>query len=118
MSVEIIQFFFDFQLNLKFYHWNTTSFSRHKASDSLGDKLSKLIDKFVEVYMGRYGRPKVNSRKMGVEYSIISDKDMVNYLKTKRDYLEKMDIKGVDLLNIRDEIVENIDQTLYLFTLE
>jgi DNA-binding ferritin-like protein len=117
MSSEIIQFFFDFQLNLKFYHWNTTSFARHKASDSLGDELLKLIDKFVEVYIGRYGRPKI-SKKMSVEYGLMNDKEIINYLKSKREYLEKLDVKATDLLNIRDEIVENINQTFYLFTLE
>jgi len=116
MSLEHIEFFFDFQLNLKMYHWTTYSYSRHKASDELGEKLLENIDRFVELYIGRYQRPKM-TKKHNISYSIISDKDMVVYLKGKRDYLEKLQLTD-DLANVRDELVENINQALYLFTLE
>lgn len=116
MSIEHIDFFFDFQLNLKMYHWSTCIYSRHVASDKLGEKLLENIDRFVELYIGRYSRPKM-SKKHNISYSIISDKDMVGYLKGKRDYLEKLALTD-DLANVRDELVENINQTLYLFTLE
>ena len=116
MSLEHIEFFFDFQLNLKMYHWSTCSYARHKASNELGEKLLENIDRFVELYIGRYSRPKM-SKKHNISYTIISDKDMVGYLKGKRDYLEKLQLTD-DLANVRDELVENINQTLYLFTLE
>lgn len=116
MSIEHIEFFFDFQLNLKMYHWSTCVYARHKASDELGEKLLENIDRFVELYIGRYSRPKM-SKKHNISYTIISDKDIVGYLKGKRDYLEKLTLTD-DLANVRDEIVENINQTLYLFTLE
>ena len=45
---EIVRFFFTLQLNIKMYHWNTTSYARHKATDDFGGKLLSLIDKFVE----------------------------------------------------------------------
>jgi DNA-binding ferritin-like protein len=39
---EIVRFFFCLQLNLKIYHWNTTSFSRHKATDVFNEKILEL----------------------------------------------------------------------------
>jgi len=36
---EYVRFFFTLQLNIKMYHWNTTSYSRHKATDEFGGKL-------------------------------------------------------------------------------
>ena len=36
---------------MKIYHWNTTSYPRHKASDDLGGKILELTDKFVEIFI-------------------------------------------------------------------
>jgi len=33
------------------------SYSRHKATDEVLEKLDGHIDRYVEVYMGKYGRP-------------------------------------------------------------
>ena len=40
---------------VKLYHWQTNSFSRHTATDELVKSLDENIDKFVEVFMGKYG---------------------------------------------------------------
>jgi hypothetical protein len=40
---------------IKLYHWETLSFPRHKATDELVTNLDANIDKFVEVYIGKYG---------------------------------------------------------------
>jgi hypothetical protein len=47
---------------IKLYHWQTGLYSRHKGTDGVIESLDENIDKFVEVYMGKYGRPKMNSR--------------------------------------------------------
>ena len=118
MSSEVIHFFFELQLNLKMYHWMTGSYARHKASDQLLDELSGKVDQFVEVYIGRNGKPKVSGKKH-VTYGALSDKDVVGYLKTQLSHVEKMDLsKYADLDNIRAEIVAAMNQALYLFALE
>ena len=38
------------------FHWNTTSYSKHKATGKFYDGLTDLIDTFVETYQGKYGR--------------------------------------------------------------
>jgi hypothetical protein len=55
---NIIKFFLDLQVQLKLYHWQTTSYSRHIATDKLYEKITDLSDKFIEVYFGKYGRQK------------------------------------------------------------
>ena len=38
---------------VKLYHWKTTSFSTHKATDELYGTLNEQLDKFVEVMLGK-----------------------------------------------------------------
>jgi DNA-binding ferritin-like protein len=116
---EIVKFFFTLQLLVKQYHWATTSFARHKASDNLLEKLDDNIDKFVEVFIGRYGvKPVITSLKMDQIY--LSDDGNMKLLLQARSYLESLsnEIKDSELLNIRDEIVADLNQTIYLYNLK
>ena len=116
---EIVKFFFTLQLLVKQYHWSTTSFARHKASDQLLENLDDKIDKFVEVFIGRYGvKPTINSLKM--EQSFLSDDGNIKLLYQARTYLEALnnEIKDSELLNIRDEMVADLNQTIYLYNLK
>jgi hypothetical protein len=123
MSVEtIIQIFFHMLLNLKLYHWDTTQFARHKASDELHSSLSSLIDQFIEVYIGGYTRP-VFPNSFNVKVKQFSDNNIIDMLNEYIDFL-KHDIpkyvreSDTHLLNIRDEMLAEINKTLYLFTLQ
>lgn len=116
---DLIITFFDFLNNLKLYHWATFEYSRHVASGNLYDKISALMDQFVEVYQGRYGRPKVNT---DLPVKTPTDKQAVTLLKNFVTFLSK-DLprhidpkKDTELLNIRDEMLSETNQTLYLFT--
>ena len=116
---EIVTTFFNIRDQIKLYHWQTKSFAEHKATDDLVGTLDANIDKFVESYMGRYGRPYVkrtlpvkNLTVSGVRAFIgNSDEWMTNKLPRM---LKKTDS---DLLNIRDEILADLNQVKYLFTL-
>jgi hypothetical protein len=115
---EMIQFFFTLQLLTKLYHWNTTSFARHKATDGFGDELLDLVDKFVEVFVGRYKiKPMVNKVNLNPDY--LTDTGIVSLFEQAKKYLESLSnkISGTDLLNIRDELLAQVNKTLYLFTL-
>ncbi len=104
---------------IKLYHWQTTSFADHKATDDLTAALDTAIDTFVEVYMGKYGRPRVSkamklhnfSANMAREFVTKQTVYLLNVLPRK---LKKTD---TDLLNIRDEILAELNKTRYLFTL-
>jgi hypothetical protein len=117
----IIQVFFSMLLNIKLYHWETMMFSRHKASDELHSSLSDLIDKFIEVYIGRYTRPKFKS-SFDIKVKQLNDSNIVEvlheYIKfLKHDISKYIKDSDTDLLNIRDEILGEFNKTLYLFTL-
>lgn len=116
---ETVKFFFSLQLNMKIYHWNTTSFARHKASDEFGGKLSSLVDRFVEVFVGRYKvKPSLSNIKIDSEF--LTDDGSEKLLIKSRDYLEFLSkvIKDTDLLTIRDELLSEVNQTLYLYQLK
>ena len=51
---EDITMIFLYILNtIKLFHWKTTSYALHKATDDLHGKLSGLVDSFVEVMLGK-----------------------------------------------------------------
>lgn len=116
---KLVNFFFTLQLNLKIYHWNTTSYPRHKASDELGGKMLELVDKFVEIFIGRY-KVKPNIERVKIESVFTSDNGNEDLLNQSIKYLEDLNsmIKDSDLLNIRDEMLGEINQTLYLYRLK
>jgi glutaredoxin 2 len=104
---------------VKVYHWQTGSFARHTATDGLTAKLDELIDEFVETYMGKYGRPKVSG---AIKVSNFSEGAAKTFVAQKRKYLEvdlpkKLKPSDTDLLNVRDEILGELNKVLYLFTL-
>jgi len=116
----IIHKFFELQLNNKVHHWMNTKYARHKATDDLNDSILEMSDKFIEVYFGRYGRPK--AIKDTVEFKSTTEKEYEGYLVDFVSFLEKelpklMKTTDTDLLNIRDELLAEINKTLYLFTL-
>ena len=118
---------FTFLNQLKLYHWQTRSYSRHIASDKLFGELVESIDEFVETYMGRYKRMYINdvpNMEMTLELENMNDDEMNTYLREVVLTYFSQDIRSLigendtDLANIRDEIVGKINQTLYLFTLK
>ena len=120
--LNIINFFLELETTIQLYHWMTTKFSRHKGSDFLYENVIEKADKFMEVYLGKYGRNNKDfSENMVVKK--LSDTEIVSYLKKttktlENDFPKLLLDSDTDLLNIRDEILACINQTLYLFTLE
>jgi len=119
----IVENFIEMLNNVKLYHWNTHSFSQHKATDELHDRLSDHIDKFVEVLLGKKeSRIKPTNAKIQLINSE-STKSFKDRVYQYREYLIQMDNcfdpkRDTDLLNIRDEILGDINQLLYLLTLD
>jgi len=116
---EIVKVLFNLREQIKLYHWQTMSFSEHKATDDLVKSLDINIDKFVEVYMGRYGRPYVKDTLPVKNLTVTGIRGFINktsgWLSDKLpQMLKKTD---TDLLNIRDEMLADINQVKYLLTL-
>jgi len=119
-GAKIVLFFFELQLNIKMYHWTTESYANHKATDEVLEKLSDLIDSFVEKYMGAFSRPVMKAGSV-VPIQNMTKTKYVKLLKQAQDYLrgdlEKIVSKNSELLNIRDELLGELDQGLYFATL-
>lgn len=124
MSAAAIHFFFQMREQIKLYHWQTHSFSRHKATDEVIESLDKNIDEFVEVYMGKYGRPKMSEKTGTIKVVNLSEKSAVGFIRRCIQHLLSDVVKGLtpekdsDLINIRDEMLGDLNKLLYLFTLK
>jgi len=121
MSAEIVHLMMTLRDQVKLYHWQTMAYPRHVATDELVTKLDANIDQFVEVYVGKYGRPKLGGQTSTIRLRNHSDKEATNLLKEAVDWLttdlsRRLKKTDTDLLNIRDTIVADLNQTLYLFT--
>lgn len=122
MSANDVQFFLAMRNQIKLYHWQTSLYSRHKATDDVINALDESIDKYVEVYMGKYGRPKISSRNNTIVMENLTEKNAVVFVKSCIDVLNQGLVKSLkktdtDLVNLRDEMLAELNQLLYLFSL-
>lgn len=106
---------------VRLYHWQTKIQARHVATCQLLGTLLPLIDTMVETYMGRYQRPHFRGVCV-LEISELSDEHATEKLQAygrwlKVDFPSLVKPHDTDLLNIRDEMLSIIHQTLYRFTL-
>lgn len=118
----LVKTFFEILHSIKLYHWKTKSYSQHKETDELHEKLSGATDRFIEVLIG-----KTSARIQMVEDKMkLYDFDNKTQFKDKifefRQFLVDLNQlfpskKDGDLLSIRDEMLEIVNQFLYLFTL-
>ncbi len=124
MSAEQIHFFLHLRDQIKLYHWQTKVYARHIATDSVVEKLDKSIDAYVEIYIGKYGRPKVSGKNAAITLHNLSEAGATRLIVASIKYLQGPLTKTLkpamdtDLMNIRDEIIGDLNQLLYLFTLK
>jgi hypothetical protein len=115
---ELLQF----QVLIKIYHWQTKTYSRHVAADNLYDSISKHIDLIVETLQGEQKKRSKFSPSCVLPIENMTDKNIVQLLLKCRDWLDTTFIRMFShskfLVNIKDEIVTDLNKTLYLFTLE
>jgi len=109
---------------LKIYHWQTKgkgSYAQHKALGKAYDSFTESIDEFVEVFMGKYGRVQ---GPFTFELQNWQDGSVETFVDGAVDYLindlpkELDEKKDTDLLNIRDEMLSELNKLKYLLTLE
>jgi hypothetical protein len=125
---EITVRFLEMIIMIKLYHWKTYSYATHKATDDLYSKLNENMDRFIEVLLGKVGNRinllKHKSIKLTDFDSSIDDSKKFKYEIVKfKEYLVNLNFNpfmikmaNTDLYNIRDEILSDLNQFLYLFT--
>ena len=107
---------------LKVYHWQTTSYAQHKALGKAYDALNELIDQFIEVYMGKYGRIEAKGGSTTIDLFNMDQLPVDGFINNAVDYLVTLEIPDknadTDLMNIRDEMLGQLNRLKYLLTLE
>lgn len=119
-SKDLVQVLFQFQSELKLYHWQTFSYARHKASDKLVSTTIDFIDTFIESYMGKYQRvhsPNTITIRTGINDTNVVKKVIEPFLTFLQEF-DKVFKKDPELINLKDEFVATIQKTKYLFTLK
>lgn len=106
---------------IRVYHWQTHNYARHIAAGQLYDTLSALTDQLVETWQGKYGRFELKGKIP--TYTQLNDAQAVNFLRSLRAFLvntlpKEFNRQDSDLFNIRDEMLADVEKTLYLFTLQ
>ena len=122
---NIVTMFLQMLNTVKLYHWKTSSYAQHKATDSLYSDLNDSIDSFVEIMLGKNGGSRVDLTGTKsiplMDYTDISDfkKEVEKY----KAFLSGMSNDAAlsvsvnsDLMNSRDEILGHLNQFTYLLT--
>ena len=121
---EITVVFFQMLLMVKLFHWKTMSYATHKATDDLYSKLNENMDSFIEILLGKSGsRIDLMSNKTIKLVDLSSSESFKreingfkNYLVNLNDNKALKQMSNTDLFNIRDTILGDLNQLLYLLT--
>ena len=121
---EITVQFFEMLLLIKLFHWKTHSYATHKATDDLYSKFNEHMDKFIEVLLGKSGmRIDLMNKKQISLYDLNNQDELVSKVNLFKSYLVDLTnnkamkiMSNTDLLNIRDEILGDMNQFLYLLS--
>ena len=123
---EIAVVFLEMLMMVKLFHWKTTSYATHKATDDLYTKLNANIDSFIEILLGKSGSriDLMNNADRKFKLIDLSNQDTFirevdafkGYLVSLNDNKAMLSMNNSDLFNIRDTILGDLNQLLYLLT--
>ena len=118
LTLKLVQI----QLQFKFLHWQTFGDAKHRAYGGIYDSLGELIDKFTEAMMGKYGRPEFDG-EFSIMFQDIKSLSVQNFMDGITEFLvgmsDHLDSRyDSDLLNLRDEMLADINQLKYRLTLK
>jgi DNA-binding ferritin-like protein len=118
---HVVNVFLGMLNTVKIYHWKTCSYSQHKATDDLYSNLNGHIDTFIEILLGK-DESRIHLLDKKIELLEAHSKaDFKERVYQYREFLIDMNKtldseRDTDLLNVRDEILGDINQFLYLLT--
>ena len=121
---EITVVFFEMLLMVKLFHWKTYSYATHKATDKLYSKLNEDMDSFIEILLGKTGvRIDLTGKKNIRLIDLTSPEALKREIEAFKGYLVSLNsnkalksMSNTDLFNIRDTILGDMNQFLYLLT--
>ncbi len=115
----LLNMFFHHQTTVKMTHFSTNSFAVHKATDGYLVKFDVNFDRYMEVLQGAIGKSDVGQLTLDPVTIHKSAEELTGHLKEFRKKIHKIScmIKYMpDLNNIRDEIMADVEQLIYLLT--
>lgn len=109
---------------IKLFHWKTTNYATHKATDELYSKLNDHIDTFIEILLGKTGTRTNLLKNNKLSLIDLSNKEqLINKINYYKSYMVDLSnnsfirsMSNTDLLNIRDEILGDLNQFMYLLS--
>jgi len=121
---KIVTMFLQMLNTVKLYHWKTTNYAQHKATDELYSNLNENIDTFVEIMLGKKGdRVNLTGQKTIPLLDYTNLEDFEKEIEKYKNFLIEMNkdaginiTNNSDLLNVRDEILGNLNKFTYLLT--
>jgi len=103
----------------KVFHWQTSSFSEHKALNKFYDEFNELMDDFIESYQGCYGRIMMGCDMDIKPYTLDAP---ITFLEEFKAYISSearmLVIGNSALTNILDNINALVEQTIFRLTLK
>lgn len=119
---HIVRYMLQMLMTVKLYHWNTLSYSVHKATDDLYGELNTLIDQFVEILLGKTKREIIETKTLLLK-TFKDNKSFEKEIETYKKYMVNLgeifnEKENSDLLNVRDEILATLNKISYLLTLK
>ena len=122
---DVVCKFLEMLTTIKLYHWKTHSYPAHKATDELYASLGEHIDKFVEILLGKaQNRITLRTKQIALK-DITTPQEFKREIDSYKSYLVGLNnnkaltsggMSNTDLFNIRDEILGDLNQFLYLST--
>jgi len=132
---KITNFLFQHLIAIKMFHFQTTKYNYHKASDEYLGKYWENMDRLMEVTLGNIGKENISNDKKGetenvtntqkldifsLETSLPNDESIIivvkNYIQNLRKLLPLH--SHSELANIVDDMVADAIQFIYLLLLK
>lgn len=108
-----------FETELRLYHWTTSSYARHKATDELYNEMRQWIDTFLEV---AFGNDRGQQDRLPASWTMPvrkwTEKEAVERVAGFAAHIRDawvLDDPG--LLSLRDDLLNILNKTSYLFRL-
>lgn len=118
---NLFEYFFGLIGQVKLYHFSTMKYSTHKTLDDFHEGLSDLVDKLLEVYIGRFDKQPLEIFEINMK-ATTDISNLINYLETEREVVRGIRNKtfksNCEIQNIMDEIIALFDRTIYLCRLD
>ena len=122
MKEELVLKLVQIQNQFRFMHWQTKGDAKHRTYGMIYETLDDLIDSFVEAMMGKYGRVEFEP-EFSIMFQDIKSLSVQNFMDGITEFLvgmsDHLDSRyDSDLLNLRDEMLADINQLKYRLTLK